>query len=148
MKKSIISSFIGLFPFLSMERIEKVNTTRANVVIPEVLDDDNPEKQILGLIFAPDPLTGMPSSDISIYLSDKTNPQVRDYIQRFLMSELPKASTMVKDNDIVLDGVISSRVQSAADWREVQKDLVNVANLSKEEYKTFLAQKKVADQNK
>lgn len=145
MNKRNIESFIGLYPHLSEEKIRALNKDRKILEIPSVFDDDNPEKQILGLIFAPDPLTGMPMSDISLYLSEKTNPQVRDYVQRFLMSELPKVSTMTKDEDAALDSVISNRVQSMADWREVQKDLIKVADLSKEEYATFLANKKLQE---
>lgn len=145
MDKRNIKSFLGLYPHLSEEKIRNLNKDRKIIEIPSVFDDDNPEKQILGLIFAPSPLTGMPMSDISVYLSEKTNPQVRDYVQRFLMSELPKVSTMTKDEDAALDSVISNRVQSMADWREVQKDLVKVAELSKEEYATFLANKKLQE---
>ncbi len=36
---------------------------------------------VLDLVFAPDKRTGLPSSDISVYLAANTPPQVRDFIK-------------------------------------------------------------------
>ena len=140
MNKANIKSFAGLFPHLSVEQIERVNAP----IVREYkqVDNNDPTSQILGVIFAPDPETGMPRSDIAIYMSEKTNPQVRDYINKFLMNQLPDSPTMVHDDDTALDGVIDRRVQSFADWRAVQRDLVDIANMSKEQYKTFLAERR------
>lgn len=42
---------------------------------------------LLRIIFAPDELTGLPRGDYAIFLSDKTTPEVRSYIQTNLLSE-------------------------------------------------------------
>lgn len=141
MNKNNIRSFAGLFPHVDIPYVNRVRRF-LTLTIPEV-SSDSPESMLLGTIFAPDSENGFPSSDISVYLSDKTNVNVRDYIQKYLFNELPDSPSMVKDSDSALDSVVSTRVQSMADWREVQKDLVKIADLSKEEYKTFLAEKRV-----
>ena len=45
-------------------------------------DDD-----ILDLIYSVDPLTNLPSGSIEQYLSDKTNSQVRDYIEKVIFKD-------------------------------------------------------------
>lgn len=41
--------------------------------------------EILDVIFSPDPVTGLPSGSLSMYLSDKTNDEVRSYIEKNLL---------------------------------------------------------------
>lgn len=49
----------------------------------DVSDKDN----VFGMIYAPDPLTGRPRSDLGTYLSENTNPLVRDFIERQLRTD-------------------------------------------------------------
>lgn len=56
------------------ERIEPVRTSK----------DD-----LLDLIFAIDPVTGFPSGSISQYLSDNTSDEVRDFIEKNILVDLP-----------------------------------------------------------
>lgn len=42
---------------------------------------------VLDLVFAPDKRTGLPSSDISVYLASNTPPQVRDFIKANIFGE-------------------------------------------------------------
>lgn len=48
-------------------------------------DDD-----ILDLIYSVDPCTNLPSGSIEQYLSEKTNSQVRDYIEKVIFKEIPR----------------------------------------------------------
>lgn len=57
-----------------VEKIEPVRTSQ----------DD-----LLDLIFAIDPITGFPSGSISQYLSDKTSDEVRDFIEKNILVDLP-----------------------------------------------------------
>lgn len=50
-------------------------------VAPSSVDD------MLNLIYALDPITGLPSGAINQYLSDKTNEQVRQFIEKNLLIE-------------------------------------------------------------
>lgn len=45
------------------------------------------DSNILDLIFSADPVTGWPMSSVGAYLSDKTNDEVRTYIERNLLRE-------------------------------------------------------------
>lgn len=56
------------------EKIEPVRTSQ----------DD-----LLDLIFAIDPVTGFPSGSLSQYLSDKTSDEVRDFIEKNILVDLP-----------------------------------------------------------
>lgn len=56
------------------ERIEPVRTSQ----------DD-----LLDLIFAIDPVTGFPSGSLAQYLSDNTSDEVRDFIEKHILVDLP-----------------------------------------------------------
>lgn len=69
------------------------------VILKERREADN----VIDMVFAPDPKTGLPCSDISMYLSSKTPPQVRDFIQQNIMGEglpLQKAPEGITDDDL------------------------------------------------
>lgn len=48
------------------------------------------EDDILDLIYSVDPITNLPSGSIEQYLSDKTNNQVRDFIEKVIFKEIPR----------------------------------------------------------
>ena len=57
----------------------------------DVSDKDN----VFGMIYAPDPLTGRPRSDLGTYLSENTNPLVRDFIERQLRTDFSQYNSNV-----------------------------------------------------
>lgn len=82
---------------LALKRVEhspiKVDTKR----LPLVVDEQNP---LLEIIYAPDDVTGLPSSDIAVFMSPKTSPEVRQYIQQNLMQAVtPVKSQFASDVD-------------------------------------------------
>lgn len=64
----------GKYDFIKDE--QSVNT---HVDVDQTVD--NPSDDILQIIFAPNPRTGYPSSDLSLLVSKRVAPEVRDYIQ-------------------------------------------------------------------
>lgn len=44
---------------------------------------------VLDLIYAVDPVTGFPSGSLSMYLSEKTSDEVRNFIENVIMREIP-----------------------------------------------------------
>lgn len=56
-------------------------------------DDD-----MLDIIFCRDPLTNLPAGSLSMYLSDKTNEQVRKWIEDNLLRENPESVMSVPSN--------------------------------------------------
>ena len=57
------------------------------VVPSEVKREVSDSDRVLKMIFVPDHRTGLPSSDISVYLSAKTPPQVREFIKDNIFGE-------------------------------------------------------------
>ena len=50
--------------------------------------DDGELNRLCSIIYAPDERTGLPSSDLAVMLTDKVNPQIKDWIQKQLMSPI------------------------------------------------------------
>lgn len=48
-------------------------------------------EELLDIIYAVDPRTGMPSGDLAVFMSKDANPEIRDFIQQNLMMEVPTA---------------------------------------------------------
>lgn len=60
-------------PFQEMSKIEK---------------DSQNKDSVFNMIYAPDSVTGIPRSDLGTYLTEETNPLVRDFIERQLRNDL------------------------------------------------------------
>lgn len=70
-----------------------------DLVMSDIVDFVPTEKEVLSksddlldLIFCADPVTGFPSGSISQYLSDKTSDEVRDFIEKKILVDLPSQS--------------------------------------------------------
>lgn len=61
---------------------------------------DNTQEEILRYIFAPDPQTGLPTSDLEKYANDN-NPEIVDYIRRNLLQPAPHVAGC-SDPDVVV----------------------------------------------
>ena len=64
------------------------------------------------VIFAPDPKTGIPRSDLGIILSKDSRPEVADYIQRSLMGFLPSSPSTDSADDALVG--VKSRYDRAS----------------------------------
>lgn len=67
---------------------------------------------MLDLIYCIDPVTGFPSGAISQYLSDKTNDQVRQFIERNLLQEHNDGDSFpatLREDILKLDGEFISK---------------------------------------
>lgn len=60
--------------------------------------------EFTSLIFAPDPVTGIPRSDLAVIMSKDTAPEIAQYIQSHFQSPLP-SSPGVDDPDVAIDGI-------------------------------------------
>lgn len=54
-----------------------------------IVDEDvnDPNQALLDMIFAVDESTGLPQGDLSVFLGDKANPEIRNFIQSQLLQE-------------------------------------------------------------
>lgn len=66
--------------------------------IEENPDVRNKDSQLLDYIYALDPVTSLPCGDLAIYLGDKANPEIRNYIEMNLLQPLaPEAGSNMPD---------------------------------------------------
>lgn len=65
--------------------------------IPPVIESpvQSEQERLLDLIYTADPDTGFPSGAIEQYLSDKTSDQVRSFIERTILKEIPSGSSAI-----------------------------------------------------
>lgn len=63
------------------------------------------EDNVLDMIYAPDPVTGLPQDALGVFMSKNTSPLVREFIQRNLMldnqSPLPSLPEGIEDADLL-----------------------------------------------
>ena len=85
--------------------VRNIETIPSNPRPQPDVKEDNP---LLSLIFAPDE-RGCLNGDLSQFLSDKTNPQVREFIQSQLMIENPDEKGLSLNTDVInkMRGVVN-----------------------------------------
>lgn len=57
---------------------------------PIKVDVDRTQNEVLDYVFSIDPLTGLPSSAIGRYLSDEIDDEVRSFIEKHILTDLPQ----------------------------------------------------------
>lgn len=88
----------------------------------EVINTDNP---LHTLIFAADPITGLPRSDLQIIMSKDSNPEVSNYIRDNLLSPHNSGGTDNPD-----EALVCTRTQ-AQSLSELKKDIVDFVEQNK-----------------
>lgn len=63
------------------------------------------QDDVLSTIFAPDPSTGFPRSDLHLVLSKDSAPEVSQYVRDTLMRPLSSSSSVVDDADVAIESV-------------------------------------------
>lgn len=63
------------------------------------------DPELTKLIFAPDPVTGIPRSDLAVVMSKDTAPEVAQYIRDNLLSPMPESVSAGDDADLALAGI-------------------------------------------
>lgn len=84
-------------------------------LVHRVMEGDN----FLRTVFAPDPKTGWPASDFQVLVSDKTQPEVAEYIRSKLQSvqqPLPKG-----DADTVMSAMRNAYEDTEAYMKRLQE---------------------------
>lgn len=85
----------------------------------QICNDD-----ILLTIFAPDPLTGVPRSDLGIVMSKDKSPEVAQYIRDTLMRPISDNSVRADDADFAISSV-KDRRESITAYASRLRTLVN-----------------------
>lgn len=82
--------------YKSFDYARRYDPVRSKCPVQEVnVDEENvvPKDSLLHTIYAPDPRTGLPTGDITYMVSDKVNPQVKQFILDNLMMDTSSAKT-------------------------------------------------------
>lgn len=96
-----------LYPYLPKDYVKKHNFLDDNQSCD--LKDDNP---LNGVIFQPDPETGLPRSDLQIIMSKDSNPEVSQYIRDNLLSAHNSGGTLDVDEALVTTRTQAQSLQS------------------------------------
>ena len=72
---------------------------------PEMMPLDPGQSELQSVVYAPDPVTGLPTTDIARIMSADSNPQVAQFIRDNLMSPNPNYQPGVDDPDLAFDFV-------------------------------------------
>lgn len=91
-KKNISHGFSHL---RGLDSIEFMPYPKVDVAVPEVKSSG---EDILDQIYSIDPIQNVPCGTIYQYLSDKTSVEVRDFIEKNILVDLPSTGVDVPDN--------------------------------------------------
>lgn len=73
-----------------LQRINVLPSFPAKDIKDEKQEDARPPyEELLDIIYSIDPRTGMPKGDLAVFLNGDANPEIRDFIQKNLMMEMP-----------------------------------------------------------
>lgn len=89
--------------------------------LPESVKSES--DHVFDMIFAPDPVSGLPRNDIGVFLNDKTSPTVRDFIQSQLHQDLSGKRVAVPDG--ISDDDIASLTRDSKETIEEYSSRVN-----------------------
>ena len=67
------------------QRLEPQSGTFSTSVVDPPSDTINSDSQLLDYIYSVDPVTSLPCGDLAIYLGDKANPEIRNFIEMNLL---------------------------------------------------------------
>lgn len=73
---------------------------------------------VFDIIFADDPLTGRPRSDLGTYMTENCNPLVRDFIDRNLRNDFSQGEVKVPDgiSDMDVHYLTRDRLETDVDY--------------------------------
>lgn len=104
-----IISFRGI-KSMSVEDAQKLRVSRHDVVNIEH------ENSMFDDIFAPDPVTGNPNSDLYIRLQG--DPTMREYIDKYLSNPVPSVAKIDEENKDLALNMVKSKYESASQYIE------------------------------
>lgn len=104
-----VISFRGIRS-MSVEDAQKLRVSRHDVVNIEH------ENSLFDDIFAPDPVTGNPNSDLFIRLQG--DPTMREYIDRYLSNPVPSVAKIDEENKDLALNLVKSKYESASQYIE------------------------------
>lgn len=81
-------------------------------------------EQILDVIYAPDPWSRLPMNDVAVYLSDKVDPSIRDFIGAQLLAPNPKIDGVPDAQSDILFDLVRGDNESVYDYADRVNQLI------------------------
>ena len=81
------------------------NPEKSSVKIADEVEH-KPKDTLLSVIYAPDVRTGLPTGDIQYYVSDKANPDVKQFILQNLMMDVSSARNVTNPSGLSDDALL------------------------------------------
>lgn len=120
-----------------LQRINFVPKYPAMPKYDEKSDDVRPQfEELLDLIYSIDPRTGMPKGDLAVFMNGEANPEIRDFIQKNLLMEMP---TVEGSGLVMSDSLRNSFTKNITD--DDIAEFSRNANETSEEYAKRLSDK-------
>lgn len=123
---------LALYKGISMEEAEAVYSRGISVSNSE-REDTKSENQLLDVIYAVNPDTGLPQGDVAFYLSKNCSPELRQFINENLMRPIQPLEGLPADKQDELFDYIrnanESRYEYAARVTKLQRDKVAKLNV-------------------
>lgn len=89
------------YKFSQVSCLDNILETKESVDLSQLKGSESSKKKsdssVFKIIFADDPITGRPRSDLGTYLTDETNPLVRDFIERQLRQDFNGNNMSIPD---------------------------------------------------
>lgn len=80
---------------------------------------------LLDVVYAPDEFTRLPQSDVAVYLSDKVDPMIREFVASNLMSPNPKVDGVPDEYSDICHDLVRGVNESVSDYAVRIRDIVS-----------------------
>lgn len=94
------------------------------VDVEEIEEKQSADNQVLDVIYAPDPFTRLPQSDVAVYLSDKVDPSIREFVASQLLTPNPEVKGVDDANSDILFDLVRQDGESVQDYAVRIRDIV------------------------
>lgn len=122
----MIDKKFGYHDFQGLQGLEYVNQVFEPVqVVP------GKDQALFDLIFAVNPLTGLPDGDLAIWMSENTSPDIKRFIELNLHSPVASDAFESRVDDDTLAEFVRGSDESLSDYRD---RLVDYVRRSRSEY--------------
>lgn len=91
----------------AFRRIEDSDFVEKQLDFNDVEESKSPSDSLLKLVYARDERTGLPMGDLQYLVSDKANPQVKEFILQNLMQDVSSAKNVVAKFDLSDDDILA-----------------------------------------
>lgn len=94
-------------------------------VKPEIVEvKRDASEQILDVIFGVNPFSGLPENDVALYLSDKVDPAIKDFIASQLLQPNPDIKGVIDEKSDILFDLIRQPDESQSDYAVRVRDII------------------------